>query len=82
MLIARAFLCAVSATDCEREAVVRATVGQGATLSRVSWTGSKAQRAMSRSSMTRSGGLSSSVGGFDPRTREGGDYCLSAEVVG
>lgn len=31
MLVAIAFLCAVSAADCEREAVVRAVVGQGAT---------------------------------------------------
>lgn len=31
MLIAWAFLCAVTASDCEREATVRAIVGQGAT---------------------------------------------------
>jgi hypothetical protein len=31
MLIAIAFLCLSSATDCEREAVVRAIVGEGAT---------------------------------------------------
>jgi hypothetical protein len=31
MLIAIAFLCAANAVDCEREAAVRAVVGQGAT---------------------------------------------------
>ena len=31
MLIAIAFLCAASASDCEREAVARAVVGQGPT---------------------------------------------------
>ena len=31
MLIAWAFLCAVSASDCEHEASARAIVGQGAT---------------------------------------------------
>ena len=31
MLIAVAFFCLVTAQDCEREAVVRATVGQGTT---------------------------------------------------
>ena len=31
MLTAWAFLCAVTAADCEREAVVRAIVGQGLT---------------------------------------------------
>ena len=31
MLIAIAFLCSIHATDCEREATVRAIVGQGAT---------------------------------------------------
>ena len=31
MLVAIAFLCAASALDCEREAVSRAVVGQGAT---------------------------------------------------
>ena len=31
VLIAWAFMCSITATDCEREAVVRATVGQGAT---------------------------------------------------
>jgi len=30
MLIAWAFLCSIHATDCEREATVRAIVGQGA----------------------------------------------------
>jgi hypothetical protein len=31
MLIAIAFLCAANAGDCEREALVRAVVGEGAT---------------------------------------------------
>ena len=31
MLTAFAFLCSISAADCEREAVARAIVGQGAT---------------------------------------------------
>jgi len=31
MLIAIAFLCSIHATDCEREATVRAIVGQGST---------------------------------------------------
>ena len=31
MLVAIAFLCAVSASDCEREAIARAVVGQGPT---------------------------------------------------
>ena len=31
MLVAIAFLCAASAADCEREAVARAIVGEGAT---------------------------------------------------
>ena len=31
MLIAWAFLCAITASDCEREASIRAIVGQGVT---------------------------------------------------